>query len=126
MDDTLAAFLLARITDTETAARESLDTGYQPPPHSPDDHPEYIPDFYEPPTRQHRAEVARILVECEAKRRMVALWERWEKADGHEPDYWSAPVDHMAALLALPYADHPDYDARWLEQHQPLPRSDPR
>lgn len=126
---TLTEFLLARIAETEARARGSLDTGYQPPAHSPDDHPEYIPDFYPEPTRQDRAEVAHILAECEAKRRIVALhggFLAWSTANQlhcetcakwYEADYDGPPnVDWPCAtlrLLAMPYADHPDYREEW-------------
>lgn len=47
---------------------------------------------------------ARVLAECEAKRRIVA-----EVLPTH-PDY--DPL-YVQKVLALPYADHPDYDEAW-------------
>jgi hypothetical protein len=55
---------------------------------------------------------ARVLAECEAKRRIVEL--------AHK-QFDKVPVDGVAelvfdevlVLLALPHADHPDYDPAW-------------
>jgi len=51
---------------------------------------------------------ARVLAECEAKRRIVDLC-------GDHPG-WSNPSpmgDRVLRYLALPYADHPDYREDW-------------
>jgi len=48
-----------------------------------------------------RWDPARVLAECEAKRRLIAL--------GEKDSYW----DDVLRLLALPYADHPDYRDEW-------------
>jgi hypothetical protein len=42
---------------------------------------------------------ARIIADCEAKRRLIVRWRELH------PD--------VLRLLALPYADHPDYNADW-------------
>ncbi|MCB9376995.1 MAG: hypothetical protein H6515_14165 [Microthrixaceae bacterium] len=75
---------------------------------------------------------ARVLAECEAKRRIVALVEPEWTEDGRVA-YWEPalmryrhardfPVlDHsyirawedVLRVLALPHADHPDYDDGW-------------
>lgn len=68
---------------------------------------------------------ARVLIECEAKRRMVkraaGLAEHYEPSD---PDQWE-PLQYAAqesgenlgrwllATIALPYAGHPDYREEW-------------
>ena len=110
---TLTEFLLARIAEDEAAARGSLaDVANRRTLGIP---PEWLTGVAE-----------RVLAECEAKRRIVGLRDGWLDARGFSPDYWSAPVDHIVALLALPYAGHPEYDPQWLADHQPLPRSDPR
>jgi len=44
----------------------------------------------------------RVLAECEAKRRIVALCDDYEE-----------PAPSVLLALALPYADHPDYDESW-------------
>ena len=62
---------------------------------------------------------ARILAECGAKRRILALhasgqpWCEcgvWDTTEHGEPGYEICPT---LRLLALPYADHPDYDQEW-------------
>jgi hypothetical protein len=50
-----------------------------------------------------RHDPARVLAEIEAKRRIVDLTEH-----GCGDDY-----QRVQRALALPYADHPDYDERW-------------
>jgi len=81
----LAEFLLARIAEDE-AAYESAYVAY-------------LDGFPFTPTR--------VLAECETKRRIVELCA-----------YWQRPVDGLDGedilrLLALPYADHPDYREEW-------------
>ena len=77
---TLTEFLLARIAEDEAAARRvavvgSCEPGYRP---------------------------ARVLAECEAKRRIV------KTAEGGLTSS-SAAVQFLAAV----YSDHPDYRAEW-------------
>ncbi len=55
---------------------------------------------------ERRMTPARVLVECEAKRGIVA-----DVASGYGPG--SDVVPMPLALLALPYADHPDYRDEW-------------
>lgn len=59
-----------------------------------------------------RFDPARVLAECEAKRRIV---ERATATMGartpDDVDFYHAAYDLMD--LALPYADHPDYDEAW-------------
>lgn len=69
-----------------------------------------------------RWDPARVLTECEAKRRIVELHTRATQ-DGHvcpstrgEGTLWSFggdPACDTLRLLALPYADHPDYRQEW-------------
>ncbi|MBN0039372.1 hypothetical protein JN535_04180 [Cellulosimicrobium cellulans] len=49
---------------------------------------------------------ARVLAECEAKRRIVESARRLGSRDGVTPE-------ELLGNLALPYADHPDYDETW-------------
>lgn len=69
---------------------------------------------------------ARVLAECEAKRRIVELHKPWHGsyecptcADGASEDHGEVVVDRLRApcptlrLLAPPYADHPDYQPVW-------------
>lgn len=87
-----------------------------------------------------RHDPARVLADCEAKRRIVALGPTAcpmgdpadELSQPHYPDPAWKDVPHwdrcencvdaasadgawrsVTALLALPYADHPDYDESW-------------
>ena len=52
----------------------------------------------------------RILLECEAKRRIVE-----GPTLGAKPntDYWAQVAWDVLTLLALPYADHEDYREEW-------------
>jgi hypothetical protein len=63
----------------------------------------------------------RLMVECDAKRRIVEA-HRWEEIDYEDgsplcstdcEDCWQRPPCHTLRLLALPYADHPDYREEW-------------
>jgi hypothetical protein len=51
---------------------------------------------------------ARVLAECNAKRGIIEL-QRSDLRD--DPADWEA--DEVLRLLALPYADHPDYRSEW-------------
>ncbi len=64
-----------------------------------------------------RHDPARVFAECDAKRRIV---ERCERAVRWDRDANGAPPEAVAdwawttlELLALPFADHPDYDEAW-------------
>jgi hypothetical protein len=75
-----------------------------------------LPDFVLQNAEEIRAAVAghlarwdpaRVLAECEAKRRIVKFAEYWLGAtEGMEAEF-------VLGSLALPYADHPDYDEAW-------------
>jgi hypothetical protein len=51
-----------------------------------------------------RWDPARVLAECETKRRIVL-------GDHPDNEYWA--YDSILRVLALPYANHPDYDEAW-------------
>jgi hypothetical protein len=57
---------------------------------------------------------ARVLAECEAKRRIVegAANEPDVNADQRDIGLWEGYLS-AAELLALPYSDHPDYRPEW-------------
>jgi hypothetical protein len=95
----LTEFLLARIAEDEAHAGLVLDrTGpWDAPPISPE----------------------RTMAECEAKRRIIELADQVENMEaslmqefGGTPDD-DDPSVMMLRALALPYADHPDYDEGW-------------
>ena len=79
---TLAEFLLARIADDERWATWGAG----------------------------RWDQRRVLVECEAKRRIVNACARTAGLTEPRPGYLA---DFVLAQLALPYADHPDYQQEW-------------
>lgn len=108
---TLTEFLLARIAEDEAVARNTEDVQGSrigswrlAPAYRPTNLVAYHP--------------ARVLAECEAKRRIVG-----DESDGaalyavHErglwPDELTRWADQVLATLALPYADHPDYQQEW-------------
>jgi hypothetical protein len=101
---TLTEFLLARFAEDEAVARVVVSD----------------------PTRQRDAEAwfcdeqqshvgigpQRMLDECEAKRRIVEeVYPALELEFGGA--YRGEPATLLLQLLALPYADHPEYDERW-------------
>ena len=74
---TLAEFLLARIAEDE--------------------------EFFQSPHWRRQEISKQLLVDCEAKRRIVK-------------DATAVPtisMRHVLRLLAMPYADHPDYNQEW-------------
>lgn len=114
---TLTEFLLARIAEDETVARKA---------------DEYTTPFYAiwGGTDAHICDddgvhvglpPARVLAECEAKRRAIdAAWGDLERIEsewgsGKSRKRLSADNDNPAVIewLATPYADHPDYDEAW-------------
>lgn len=92
---TLDEFLLARIAEDEEWAKYEAEYG--------------------------RFDGTRVLVECDAKRRIIeAAWADLLQIEGEwghskNRDQLSAANDYpeVVQLLALPYADHPDYDEAW-------------
>jgi hypothetical protein len=53
----------------------------------------------------------RLLAECDAKRRMVELFQGLRA--GESVDAGRKLADSVLELLAVPYADHPDYREEW-------------
>lgn len=96
---TLTDFLLARITEDEAAARAAT-TGTLASSLSvweAEDRPGVFELLIDP---------TRVLTECEAKQGIVDAWIGGVLGSGTGPF-------HVLRLLALPYADHPDYDPEW-------------
>jgi hypothetical protein len=65
-----------------------------------------------------RHDPARVLAECAAKRRIIALHDQWHECTfGRGLEAAGAVQQDEACptlrLLALPYADHPDYREEW-------------
>jgi hypothetical protein len=86
----LAEFLLARIAEDEAWAEASASPDYSDA---------------EPGTPAHSA---RILAECEAKRRIV---EEHHRHDAGQRGYGA--TRYAVLCLAAVYADHPDYRPEW-------------
>lgn len=124
---TLTEFLLARIAEDEAAARAAIQPeelypwgDRQLPQRSPDNFSEDIAGYLGGTWGDHCAiwSPLRVLAECEAKRRIVA--EAKAAEDAGEAALYTAGEDarwftyeSVLGLLALPYADHPDYDENW-------------
>jgi hypothetical protein len=98
----LTEFVLARIAEDEAAAHSLPREGYMKTIVS------------------HRA--TRVLAECDAKRKRVELFTRWDALCA--PDDWpengsmeGAPLSdagrHLLRIETLPYSDHPDYRKEW-------------
>lgn len=97
---TLTEFLLARIDEDEVVV--------------------FALDLVCPPGTRRRERLPppvvtpdRVLAECKAKRRIVELHGNdWNPRGKCEACDEVGPCDTLHAL-ALPYADHPDYDEAW-------------
>jgi hypothetical protein len=98
---TLTDFLLARIAEDERAARDAVRATMRGEI-SRSDFPAHVQHFISTATP------ARVLAECEAKRRIA---ERCGRVGA------LMPSEHLAqgvlSLLASPYADHDDYREEW-------------
>lgn len=124
----LTEFLLARIAEDEAAARavpplgHNFDMGGHRQderftfgrilPSSADGMGNWSKHCDSPITRDHfsRHDPARVLAECEAKRRIMGLVT--QMGGYYEPDAGRVGAEVLRAL-ALPYADHPDYRDEW-------------
>lgn len=127
---TLTDFLLARIAEDEAVARGAVDPQYGTDeagrwtivaiphegswPRRPDDYGVSMDEGDDPwEVHASRHHPARVLAECEANRRIVSNAVDLERV--YTPDLM--PIrdvyDTTLGLLALPYADHADYDEAW-------------
>jgi len=103
----LADFLLARIAEDEAVAQLSITHGTGGFPTS------YGQRLWNGPGQYPVMAAQRLLAECSAKRRIV---ERLGRAtDVAWSGSYAVRDDALDSLrdLALPYADHPDYDEAW-------------
>jgi hypothetical protein len=102
---TLTDFLLARIAEDEDRAKYET-------PHWPDcDSFLYFNEGGLPCTCVAEA---RMLAECEAKRRIVGLQAEIDDARYLPGFHYKAQmIEGVLRTLALPYADHPDYREKW-------------
>lgn len=102
----LDEFLLARIAEDEAAARDEGAGAMMGAMWK-----QFPEDAYHELQRGVLANAARVLAECDAKRRIVALHpEMLESCQGcaHE----AHPCRTLRAL-AQPYVDHPGFDPAW-------------
>lgn len=103
---TLTEFLLARIAEDQATAAEVKLAGAL--------HPGYswrTITWFHQANRDHgmRWDPDRVLVECEAKRQIIAaVQESWDW-DLVKDGAW----EDVLRPLAMPYADHPDYLEGW-------------
>lgn len=127
---TLTDFLLARIAEDEAVAREhrrilteQIERGTYLPGHEPEVNGERDLHVIDGNMDSPAIEIgsARVLAECEAKRRIVALYrEASESAqdaraqdEGNAYDCATDYIESALYALALPYAAHPDYRDEW-------------
>lgn len=139
---TLSEFLLARIAEDEAVARAATEgpwecanvhqsyrvqtvkrCGASPEPLAITMDSEGLSDSIDATDGEHvaRWNPARVLAECEAKRRIVmlhhcapAVGEPWDPVCTVEGYGVTTPNDcDTLRALALPYADHPDYRDEW-------------
>lgn len=136
---TLTDFLLARIAEDEVGAREASPSPWSYPGiesvsggmiydktrtigsvyyEQPDDHDGSIvrhmlaPEADANGAHIARHDPARVLAECEAKRRIVEQASE-DHAEGGGITSAEIALQHILCALALPYADHPDYREEW-------------
>jgi len=117
---TLTEFLNARLDEDEAVARDAYYDGQRWSTEEEavvsmdqDLDPVLFMDRKRDATHAARWSPARVLAEVEAKRRLV---ERHEFALSARVDARPGVAEVLSGvvrLLALPYADHPDYDEAW-------------
>ena len=115
MSESLTEFLLARIAEDEAAARDAYYDGQVWIPEEEavvsadrDLEPVMFLDRKRDAAHAYRWSPARVLAECEAKRRIVE--------DRGLLDTFGVPSifgERILRALAPPYASHPDYDESW-------------
>jgi hypothetical protein len=95
----LSDFLLARIAEDEAEARREIEDGY-----GGDQHESGWPSN-------------RVLAECDAKRQLVAEFERHrvEAHEGKDPEALGKAWGLLRAIAyeALPYRGHPEWHPSW-------------
>jgi len=122
---TLTEFLLARIAEDWADARDAYYEGQRWVPEEEavvaadrDLDPVLYLDRKRDATHAANWSPARVLAECEARRRIVELepTETPDDLDGFTREWelgQAAALGSVLSLLALPYADHPDYREEW-------------
>jgi len=104
---TLTEFLLARIAEDEWIANTASGIVAGPA--------QMGKDLWNFGDQRLEVTKRRVLAECEAKRRIVVIavdqMRLGDEARGW--DNWRDMAMQNLHALALPYADHPDYDEEW-------------
>jgi hypothetical protein len=98
VSDDLVQFLTARLDEIEAVAVAALADGWKAET-----------------TRLRILGPEQLLREVEAKRRIVELADgddEWAQADDYHGERGAA-LDRVLHLLALPYADHPEFQEAW-------------
>lgn len=126
---TITDFLLARIAEDEEAARAAGNSPFKPIPRwmagesngagirRDDGVP--VAGHSWPHEMDHiaRFDPTRVLVECEAKRSIVAFAQLQQDVLQVRPDYFqqgvTAATSEVLRALAQVYADHPSFDPAW-------------
>ncbi|MCG0069713.1 hypothetical protein CFC35_05650 [Streptomyces sp. FBKL.4005] len=129
--DELVEFLRARLAEDERAARQATEgpwtaevsgeTGHCVIPSDAQSTREYVArtQLYAAAfDAEHiaRHDPARVLREIEAKRRLLNEYTKVATNDVNEVEYahgWANALGEAVRLLALPYADHPNYRKEW-------------
>jgi hypothetical protein len=114
--ETLAAFLLARIAEDEAVARAARDDSAREAVSLRPIEGGQTAAALSVMEHLTRFNPARVLAECEAKRRIVELCAPGDWSAPHWRSYGEPGEDDrgdVLALIALPYVDHPDYREAW-------------
>jgi hypothetical protein len=117
---TLAEFLLARIAEDEEVARSATrDSSYGWSDNAFTQAVELAENegaVEEATAHIARHNPARVLAECEAKRRIVTRWEFAVGQASNADEGWemiAGALEDCVCDLALPYVDHPDFREEW-------------
>jgi hypothetical protein len=108
---TLAEFLLARIAEDETEATRLAEYAC---PVCGSNQVHGCPGLMG--EARHYSDPRRVLAECEAKRRIVERASFIESFHDQSGSFTIADLEydeHILPLLALPYADHPNFREEW-------------
>ncbi len=114
----ITGFLLARIEEDETAARECLTLGSltpygdsRIPPVSPEEWGGLVDNYLGGPMGKHcgRHDPARVLAECAAKRRILYTF----PLPGGPTNIFGWVGRDIMRYLAAVYKDHADYQEEW-------------
>ncbi|MET1021063.1 MAG: DUF6221 family protein [Arthrobacter sp.] len=97
----ITEFLEARISEDEAAAREAIEERSRSTPNARAD-TRLVP-WPESPVPAVLVGPERVLAECVVKRSLIGHWGQYEALNG--------PA--LLTVLAMVYADHPDYQQEW-------------